>query len=160
MTAALRWRAFAQARPDLAVAGQRLLYLCGVGLAFLATVRMDGGPRVHPFCPVIGQGGLYGFLEPGPKREDLHRDGRFALHGFPPADNEDAIYLTGQAVVAGDVEVWAQLERQFLEERQWSEPPPTWGSQQLFEFLIETCLVTRTTGHGDFAPQHTIWHAT
>jgi hypothetical protein len=24
-----------------------------VGLAFVATVRPDGGPRVHPMCPVI-----------------------------------------------------------------------------------------------------------
>jgi len=28
---------------------------------------------------------------------------------------------------------------------------------QLFRFGVETCLLTRTTGHGDFAPQHTTW---
>ena len=54
-----------------------LLYQFGVGLAFLATVRRDGGPRVHPMCPLIHQGGLYGFFVPGPKQADLHRDGRY-----------------------------------------------------------------------------------
>jgi hypothetical protein len=45
-------------RPDLADASRALLYQFGVGLAFLSTVRPDGGPRVHPVwhtkypCPV------------------------------------------------------------------------------------------------------------
>jgi hypothetical protein len=29
---------------------QSLLYQFGVGLAFLSTVRPDGGPRLHPLC--------------------------------------------------------------------------------------------------------------
>src|SRR6266704_3965772 len=45
-------------RPDFADAGRALLYQFGVGLAFLATVRRDGGPRVHPVCPLICHGGL------------------------------------------------------------------------------------------------------
>ena len=32
--------------------------------------------------------------------------------------------------------------------------------QGVFRFDIETCLLTRTTGHGDPAPRHEIWHAT
>ena len=43
----LTWAEFAHARPDLAEAGRRLLYQFGVGLGFLATVRADGGPRLH-----------------------------------------------------------------------------------------------------------------
>jgi hypothetical protein len=46
----LRWADFQRVRPDLAEAGRRLLYQFGVGLAFLATVRADGGPRLHPRC--------------------------------------------------------------------------------------------------------------
>jgi hypothetical protein len=155
----LRWREFEQQRPDLAEAGQKLLYQFSVGLAFLATVRKDGGPRVHPFCPLIGQGGIYGLIEPGPKRNDLHRDGRFALHGFPPADNEDAFYLTGRADPVDNPTLTDALWVQFLDERKWTERPPTAGHQEVFELLIETCLLTTTTGHGDFAPQHTIWRA-
>jgi hypothetical protein len=46
----LTWAEFAHARPELAEAGRRLLYQFGVGLGFLATVRADGGPRLHPMC--------------------------------------------------------------------------------------------------------------
>jgi len=31
--------------------------------------------------------------------------------------------------------------------------------QDLFEFLIERCLLTRTTGHGDPSPRHVVWTA-
>ena len=37
-------------------------------------------------------------------------------------------------------------------------PPPPGEEQHLFEFQIRTML-TRTTGHGDPKPQHTIWRA-
>jgi hypothetical protein len=30
----------------------------------------------------------------------------------------------------------------------------------LFEFDIERCLYTKTTGHGDPAPRHTVWRET
>jgi hypothetical protein len=32
-------------------------------------------------------------------------------------------------------------------------------AQTLVEFLIESCLLTRTSGHGDEAPRHRIWKA-
>lgn len=155
----LTWAEFRHARPDLAEPGRALLYQFGVGLAFLATVRRDGGPRVHPMCPVIADEGMYAFIVPGPKRDDLRRDGRFALHGFPPADNEDAIYVTGQAVRCSDPELRASLSDQFCTEREMPGPPPGWDDQDLFELLVDSCLLTRTTGHGDHDPQHTIWHA-
>ena len=47
------WKEFAADRPDLAAIGERLLYQYKVGFAFLATIRKDGGPRVHPVCPAI-----------------------------------------------------------------------------------------------------------
>ena len=153
----LTWGEFRQARPDLADAGRALFYQFGVGLALLATVRRDGGPRVHPMCPVITDDGLYAFLIPSPKAADLVRDGRYAMHGFPPAQNEDAIYVTGRAVARRDAELRQRLAKLFLEERKWSETPPGFDQQHLFEFLIESCLLTRTTGHGDHDPKHTIW---
>lgn len=51
--AMVTWREFAAAAPDLAEAGRALLTQFGVGLAFLATVRRDGAPRLHPVCPVL-----------------------------------------------------------------------------------------------------------
>lgn len=77
------WRELAEARPDLVEAGYELFYQFGVGLAYLATVRSDGGPRLHPMCPIIDDEGLYGLLIPSPKRDDLKRDGRYAMHSYP-----------------------------------------------------------------------------
>jgi Pyridoxamine 5'-phosphate oxidase len=155
----LSWRAFRDAEPELAAAGQRLLYQFGVGLAFLATVRPDGGPRVHPMCPLIDDTGLYAFLIPSPKRDDLHRDGRYAMHSFPADDNEDAFSVRGRARPIPYPETRRALERQFLEERKLPEPPQGLAEQELFVFRIERCLHTVTTGHGDPAPRHQVWKA-
>jgi hypothetical protein len=67
----LTWSDFRQTRPDLAEAGRELLYQLGVGLAFLATVRPDGGPRLHPFCPLVTDDALVAFVIPSPKQRDL-----------------------------------------------------------------------------------------
>jgi len=66
----LTWGEFRAKHPDLAEAGDGLLNFFGVGLAFLSTVRRDGGPRVHPICPIIGADGLYGLIIPSPKLND------------------------------------------------------------------------------------------
>ena len=47
------WSEFAVAEPRLAAAIQALVTHYGPGLGYLATVRADGGPRVHPVSPVI-----------------------------------------------------------------------------------------------------------
>jgi hypothetical protein len=65
------------------------------------------------------------------------------MHAFPADDNEDALSVTAI----------------YLKERDLSAPPPGFDEHLLFEFLIEGCLLTRTTGHGDPAPVHTVWKA-
>jgi hypothetical protein len=156
MTDAVTWTTFERERPDLAEAGRALLYQFGVGLAFLATVRPDGGPRVHPMCPIL-DAGLYGLIVPSPKREDLLRDGRYAMHAFPPEENEDAFYVTGVVRPVAEATTSAAVRQRFLEERTL-EAPPGFDDQQVFEFLVGSCLLTRTRGHGDDAPVHTVWH--
>ena len=154
------WREFAGARPDLAEAGRTLLYQYGVGLAFVATVRPDGGPRLHPVCPVLlAEEGLYALLVPSPKREDLRRDPRYAMHSFPCEQNEDAFYVVGTTRPSDDPSLRRMVGAQFLTEREWDAPPPGFDQQELFEFDVERCLYTRTGGHGDSNPEHTIWHA-
>ena len=155
----MRWGDFADTRPDVADAGRALLYQFGVGLAFLATTRRDGGPRVHPMCPILSDDGLYAFIVPSPKRDDLLRDGRYALHSFPPADNEDAFYVTGTATRINEVATHRRLAQQFVDERSELGVPTPGDDDFLFEFEVERCLLTRTTGHGDPAPRHEIWHA-
>jgi hypothetical protein len=72
------WRALEQADPELAREGAERFE---TGVAYLATIRKDGSPRVHPVTPTVGQGRLYLFMEPtSPKGHDLRRDGRYAMH--------------------------------------------------------------------------------
>lgn len=155
----LGWSDFRTDQPQLAAACRALTYQFGVGLAFLATVRPDGGPRVHPMCPLIADQGLFAFLIPSPKRADLHRDARYAMHSFPADQNEDAFYLTGTARPSGDAEVRDALREQFLRERDLQGPPKGFDDQELFVFDIERCLYTVTRGHGDTEPHHTTWRA-
>jgi hypothetical protein len=153
------WGGLRDVRPDLEEAGRGLFYQFGVGLAFLATVRSDGGPRLHPMCPVIDGDELYAFLIPSPKRDDIHRDGRYAMHSFPTDDNEDAFSITGSAGEVSDRGIWDAVAARFLRERTWTDAPDNFDEQQLFTFDIEACLRTTTTGHGDPNPTHTVWRA-
>src|SRR5438552_18897282 len=98
------WKEFAAAEPDLANVGRSLLYQFKVGLAFLATVRRDGAPRLHPVCPVLSNDRLFVLITPAsPKRHDLLRDGRYALQAFPqPKAGSDEFFITGQAMRVDD----------------------------------------------------------
>ena len=157
----LSWQEFAASQPALAEAGRELFMQFGVGLAFLATVRRDGAPRLHPIC-VIFDDALYGLIIPSPKLADLKRDGRCALHSYPREEDEDAFYLTGHAVVRDDSRLRESAIAAFLAQPGREGPSPAaehFASQTLVEFLIESCLLTRTTGHGDPSPQHTVWKA-
>ena len=156
----LTWGDFADAAPEAAGIGRAMLYQVGVGLGFLGTVRGDGGPRVHPVCPILTDDGLYVFVVQSPKRDDLRRDPRYALHAFPTDDNEDAFYVTGVAQSTSDPAVRARIATQYLaQERGMTEDPPGFDDEQLFELLVNTCLTTKTTGHGDWNPQHSVWKA-
>ena len=154
----LSWERFEAVQPELARLGTDLLYHFGVGLAFLGTVRRDGGPRLHPICPLRTETGLYAFIIPSPKQRDLQRDPRFALHSFPMEDNEDAFYLAGETRHVSEPDIRARLTRQFVEERSknFAVPAPA-PDHELFEFLVQVAMLTRTTGHGDSNPQHTVW---
>src|SRR3989304_3641812 len=89
------WAEFEQAAPEQAALGRELLKK--YELAYLATVRKDGAPRVHPVCPVIAGGRLFVATAPeSPKRFDLLRDGRYAMH-FLPGDNDAEVSVPGPA---------------------------------------------------------------
>jgi hypothetical protein len=115
---ALRWSEFAARAASFAEAGRRLLYQfgpSGPALAFLATSRADGGPRVHPVCPALFEGGLYVFvIGHSPKCADLARDGRYALHAFPGRDDDESFYCTGSASEVRDPALRARAEAGFV----------------------------------------------
>ena len=103
------WSEFLAAEPQLASAIRVLLQQYGPGMGYLATVRADGGPRVHPVSPVITQEGLFCFVVDSPKRRDLERDGRYALHAYPPEDSDDEAYVAGRARPVRDADVVQRL---------------------------------------------------
>ena len=75
----MSWNKLEIADPELAAFGAERFASSSV--AYLATVRGDGAPRVYPVTPIIGEGRLFLFMEPtSPKGHDLRRDGRFAMH--------------------------------------------------------------------------------
>jgi hypothetical protein len=152
------WPEFERARPDLAAAGRELLYQFGVGLAFLGTVDASGAPRVHPVCPILSEPGLFVLLIVSPKRTHLRRDGRFALHSYPREDDEDAFYIAGTARPEDDLEIERQVRVAFLAERPRMDVRD-FDTQEVFALDLERCLLTRTTGHGDPDPRHTVWRS-
>jgi hypothetical protein len=158
-TGGLRWNALAERRPDLARSGRAMFYGHGIGLGFLATSRSDGGPRVHPICPLLTDDGLYALLVPGPKVVDLRRDARYALHSetFPPPNHDDAFYVTGRVAWPQSRHLRASLDRQMLAERGGMQPWPGFEQQILVEFLIERCLLTLTRARDGFPTGHTKW---
>ena len=82
------WDEFERAQPAMAAVGRRLLEQHQ--LAYLGTTRKDGSPRVHPVCPLIAEGRLFVATQrTSPKRFDLLRDGRYALHMLPGAGDSE-----------------------------------------------------------------------
>ena len=98
----LSWVDFAAEVPHLEAFGRRRLER---RIAYLATIRADGSPRVHPVSPFIGGGSLAIFMEPTSlKVADLRRDARYALHcGVEDnAGGEGEFYVTGRAEEISD----------------------------------------------------------
>jgi hypothetical protein len=144
------WDTFTTAAPVLAADIQYLLEPYGRGQAYLATVRPDGGPRIHPVAPVITEGGLYCFIIRSPKRRDLDRDGRYALHSFPDGRRSDEAYLAGRARAVTDPERRDRVAFEF-------QPTITvdWG---LYELGIDVVMLTHR-GADLLEADHQIWHA-
>lgn len=155
----LTWPEFSQAKPELANAARRLIYAHGIGLGFLSTVRTDGGPRVHPICPVFTEDDLFAMIVPGPKLHDLRRDPRYALcsETVPPPNYDDNAYITGDAVEVTDRSTWDAIAKQMLVERNMAEKWPGFGDQVLFRLTLDTCLVTLTLDGEDLPAGHNVW---
>jgi hypothetical protein len=150
------WQEFETGAPAMADAGKTLLYQFGPGLAFLATVRKDGAPRLHPICPTIVDGSLYALILPSSRKcSDLKRDGRYALHTFPPKDKDDEFLVTGRACLVDD-HAQAMRVRDDLVARGMKSS----GEEALFRLEIDTVLhADYPGGHGTFPPKYTRWRA-
>ncbi len=82
------WRQFEVEAPELAAAGRALWEQHG--LMYLATVRTDGAPRVHPVVPLLAAGGIFvAIAERSPKWRDLRREPRCVLHALPGSRDDE-----------------------------------------------------------------------
>src|SRR5262249_17820601 len=127
----------------------------GVGLAFLATVRQDGGPRVHPVCPVFSGDRLFIVItETSPKRRDLLADGRYALQAFPQSKaGSDEFYVSGKALLVGDDAARGSVLR---DAKHMADP-----SETVFELTIDRVMHTRWENvlTPQMRPVHRKWRA-
>ncbi|MEN9934029.1 MAG: hypothetical protein RLZZ387_608 [Chloroflexota bacterium] len=115
-------------------------------------MRKDGGPRVHPVGPVLPNGRLYVFVvAESPKRTDLERDGRYALHSSVPQTDE-SFYCTGQAVRIPDPASRATVMAAAKHHVQ--------ADETLFQLTIDHALHTTWLDWGTptMRPQHVRWH--
>lgn len=133
----VRWKEFAAEAPGLAETGRSLLNQFSVGLAFLATVRKEGAPRLHPVCPVLSDDRLFVLITPtSPKHHDLLRDGRYALQTFPqPKPGSDEFYLAGKALLVDDAPTRAAVLR---DAKHMAD-----ASETVFELWIDRVMHTR-----------------
>jgi hypothetical protein len=148
------WAEFAAEMPEMAAAGRDLLYqsVDGIGLGYLATVRADGGPRVHPVCPHIAEGLLWAFVgAPAPKRRDLLRDPRYALHTMCPTDVDDEFYMTGRALPCTDADLVARVRAGL--------PFNSEDDDQPFVLSIERALWSKYGPRPSWPPEYTKWSA-
>jgi hypothetical protein len=101
------WSEFTDAAPDLAEIG--LALLDRHQLAYLATIRADGSPRLHPVSPKIIAGGLYVCTpRSSPKAADQIRDGRYVMH-LLPGDRDDEFRIRGRARLITDRDEAARI---------------------------------------------------
>ncbi len=107
----MSWKILKEQNPELASFGVARLH---GQVAYLATIRKDGSPRVHPMTPAIGEGHLFVFMEPtSPKGHDLQRDGRYAIHcSVTDTSGESGeFHISGHAHLVEDAETRAQAVR-------------------------------------------------
>ena len=135
----MSWQLFEDQQPELAAFGAERL---NGKVAYLATVRKDGSPRVHPMTPIIGEGHLFVFMEPtSPKGHDLKRDGRYAMH-CSVSDNSGA---SGEFIITGRARLIDNPDQRALATQLASYAPAQ--RYILFEFDIESAVSTLYPDH-------------
>jgi hypothetical protein len=130
----MSWKTLEDEQAELASFGAERLH---GKVAYLATIRKDGSPRVHPMTPIIGEGHLFVFMEPtSPKGHDLERDPRYAIHCSVTDNSGESgeLIITGRARRVEDPELRALAVR-------YSPYAPA-DRYVLFEFEVETAAST------------------
>jgi hypothetical protein len=146
------WSAFAEAAPELAEEGRRVLERTGTGAGLLATVRDAAVPRIHPIDVAIVHGRLVAFLIVGSsKLTDLEADGRYALHGHQDPTRPDEFLVRGHATELADPVSRAAAAAV------WSFTVDE--GYRLFEFSIEQATLGQRKDADAWPPRYTSWRA-
>lgn len=146
------WKDFAAAAPELAAKGRRLFEQRGDGEAFLATVRGDNPPRIHPVNVAIVDERLLAFLIVGSaKLADLERDGRYALHAHQDPAEPHEFQVRGRAAEVTDPATRATAAAAW--------PFEVDEGYRLFEFGIEHAVFGERASADDWPPVYTSWRA-
>jgi hypothetical protein len=134
----ISWGEFAARARALAAFGSGRLTAAP---AYLATVRADGSPRVHPVTPIFTSDGLFVFMEPtSPKGRDLRDRAWYALHSGVP----DSAGSGGEFAVSGDaIAVDDDAQRATVAAAATYEPAERYV---LFELRVREA---RANGYGD-----------
>jgi len=146
----MNWNEFENSLPRLAYLGFESL---NGKIAYLATIKKDGSPRLHPVTPFIGNGMLFIFTEPSsPKIRDLHRDSRYALHCS--VDRKEGKPLI-EFLVSGNVKIISDNSVRAGAVKFAASPVLT-DDYVLFEFQIDNALVIEYDQAGKRTVQR--WH--
>jgi general stress protein 26 len=133
----ISWSQFSAVSSNLASFGKQRLQ---GRIAYLATVRLDGSPRLHPVSVFIASGNLFVYMEPtSPKVHDLRRDARYTIH-CGVEDNsggQGEFCIRGKAVEVSDQKL---REEAFKEARRMGYHPQE--RYLLFELRIEEAMAT------------------
>jgi hypothetical protein len=129
----MSWKTFEETSPQLArISFERL----NRKIAYLATVRKDGSPRLHPVTPFIGNGMLFIFTElSSPKIRDLKIDPRYAMHCAVGSEGPlIEVEICGKAMAISDPHRREQAKR-------IANSPVVSEKYVLFEFNIHRVLI-------------------
>jgi len=123
------------------IAGTVQQRIDATGLAFLATVRRDGFPRISGIEPLFALDELWLGMMPGSlKAKDLQRDPRLSLHNASEdkALEKGDVKITGRAIEVTDQDTETAVRKAFADHTGY--PPPA-GPMHLFRVDV-TELVT------------------
>jgi pyridoxamine 5'-phosphate oxidase-like protein len=145
------WGQFVAEAPDLASFGKARLE---DRIAYLATIRPGGAPRLHPVSPIITANGLFVYMaRSSPKASDLRRDPRYAVHCTVEDHDggQGEFSISGRALEISDSDVREEVFRQArINGRQPQE------SYVLFEFRVREAAATT---YDQSNPRRRIWRA-
>jgi hypothetical protein len=142
------WSDVTAAAPELSAAVHHRFDAYGLGL--IATLRLDGSPRLSGIEPLFALGELWlGMMPDSRKALDLLRDPRFALHSATTdkqvTDGDAKIAGRAIAIDAADDETFTAMRAAFAAET--GAPPPP-GPFHLFRGdVVELSMVQPAGDH-------------